>query len=109
MCAGLCCHLPALSVTFAFMIERCEPVGDLLTNTAQQRLRKARSELCFIGETRVSHGIVYCTHVHWECLGCQGTDSAPHVETSEEDLLSGLTPSTRSDTLINLSQCHIVT
>ena len=69
LCGGggrveMCCHLPALSVTFAFMIERCEPVGDLLTNTAQQRLRKARSELCFIGETRVSHGIVYCTHVH---------------------------------------------
>ena len=70
-------------VTLAFMLELCEPVGEVVTNTAQQRLRKARSESYFIGKT--GSVIVYCTLVPTSArsamVGCQratGT-TGPHV------------------------------
>ena len=78
----------------------------VLTNTAQQRLRKASTELYFIGETgsvmALSPPLLYTCTLSRECLAglvARPLDSAPHVESREEGGSSlwsyGLTPITR--------------
>ena len=92
--------LPALSVTLAFMIEQSEPVGDSSHEHCSAETEESQHRAVFYrwdgGQSWHCLPLLYTCTLPRECLGCQATDSAPHVESREEDLLFGLTPITRS-------------
>ena len=94
------CLVATLSVTLAFMIEQSEPVGDSSHEHCSAETEESQHRAVFYrwdgGQSWHCLPLLYTCTLPRECLGCQATDSAPHVESREEDLLFGLTPITRS-------------
>ena len=94
------CLVATLSVTLAFMIEQSEPVGDSSHEHCSAETEESQHRAVFYrwdgGQSWHCLPLLYTCTLPRECLGCQAMDSAPHVESREEDLLFGLTPITRS-------------